>query len=382
MRVVFASRVDFLTKPGGDTTQTIKLASALEQLGHHTEILDHVDPIVVQRADILQIVNLDRPMESLRHLESVGTRPSPVTVLASIHHPMSWMADWHGASEQGLKGAVGRLTGGSANRIDHLREVHRGWLVARQSRQLRPLSRTIGRSPMRHQRELARRVDGFHLLADTERASIEADLDVVLTQPTLIAPNGIEFEAYSPTAASFDHRRGVVSIGRIEARKNPRRLLEVCGELSLPVTFVGRLNDRERGYGRAFLDDVRRYAGATYLGAVPHHEVAGLLDDARVHASLSWAEVLPLVDFESAGAGCGVLATTRSYTHRHLGGPGFAFWDPSQPTSHTAALAAAYDTAPDLGAITDLRRKLSWSTIAEQFVEFYTELLARREVAA
>ncbi len=382
MRVVFASRVDFLSKPGGDTTQTIKLAAALEELGHHTEILDHVDHTAVQQADILQIVNLDRPMESLRHLESASGRTDLVTVLASIHHPMSWMADWHRASEHGLKGAVGRLAGGNASRVDHLREVHRGLLVARQTGQVRPFTRTARRTPVHHQRMLAGRVDGFHLLANAERASIEADLGLVLTQPALIAPNGIEFGANSVTAASFDHRQGVVSIGRIEARKNPRRLIEVCRELSLPITFVGRLNERERGYGRAFLDEVRSYAGANYLGAVPHEEIAGLLDAARVHASLSWAEVLPLVDFESAGAGCGVLATTRSYTQRHLGGPGFTFWDPSEPATHASTLAAAYDNAPDLAAIDELRRKLNWSTIAEAFVKFYTDLLDRRGISA
>ena len=124
-------------------------------------------------------------------------------------------------------------------------------------------------------------------------------------------PNGVLPSVGSASPEFFFRRCGtfpfVLSVGRIEPRKNTLGLIQAAGRLELPLVIVG---EAPPGFER-YEVECRRAADdrAIWLGRLEHDDplLASAYAAARVFALPSWFETPGLAALEAALAGCSVV---------------------------------------------------------------------------
>ena len=138
-----------------------------------------------------------------------------------------------------------------------------------------------------------------------------------------VVPNGVLQAVGSGSPEFFFRRCGtfpfVLSVGRIEPRKNTLGLIQAARRLELPLVIVG---EAPPGFERYELE-CRRAAGdrAIWLGRIEHDDplLASAYAAARVFALPSWFETPGLAALEAALAGCSVVVTPYGSTREYFG---------------------------------------------------------------
>lgn len=315
--VCFISRLDFESKPGGDTVQWHMYDRTARAAGLRTVkwFADGPRP----EADVYHAFNIDRPLELYPRLREVKKAGRPF-VLSTIHHPNAWLERFR--TQHPPSGRLGRLLyrsplGKSVPASEAVKEAVR--LV-----QQRRLGRFGDLIPGWSQRVawLLREADCITLLSAKEAEFLAEDFSYTCPPAqTAIIPNWVEGvgTADAPVPAVFRElpEAPVIVIGRIEARKNVLRLARLADRAQRPVLFVGRPNPNEAGYAEAMQAAVAASRFAKWIPGVPREEMAGFYAHASFLLNASYVEVSPLVDIEALMFGCPVT-TTRFALHHAL----------------------------------------------------------------
>ncbi len=139
-----------------------------------------------------------------------------------------------------------------------------------------------------------------------------------------VVPNGVLPAFGTASPEPFRERWGqdpfVLSVGRIEPRKNTLGLVQAIRRLELPLVVIGEAAPGHRGYAQKC-----RQAGeglVAWLGRLDHHDpvLASAYSAARVFALPSWFETPGLAALEAALAGCSVVITPYGSTRDYFGG--------------------------------------------------------------
>lgn len=211
-----------------------------------------------------------------------------------------------------------------------------------------------------------------------EAAALAAAFPHVRTRVRVV-PVGVETRWRGGDAGRFCGRVGleersfVLCAARVEPLKNQRALIEVCGDLGVPLVLAGTEYDED------YSKRCREAAGASGAGVtfLPHLDVDDLADAyaaARVHALPSWVESVGLSSLEAAVAGCKIVTTTRSGADDYFGDRAW-YCDPASLESIRAAVEAAYNAParPDVGDT--IAEQFTWRLVAEQTLDAYREVL-------
>jgi len=130
----------------------------------------------------------------------------------------------------------------------------------------------------------------------------------------------------------------VLSVGRVERRKNTLKLIQACRELGLELVLVGGYDENDE-YATDCLDKVRAY-GQTYIANVEQKELIKYYYQAKVHAIVSWYETPGLASLEAACGGCNIVTTDRGSTKEYFGSLA-VYCDPFSQESIEKALEKA-----------------------------------------
>jgi len=189
-----------------------------------------------------------------------------------------------------------------------------------------------------------------------------------------IVPNGV-LPAFGTAAPEpFRERWGpdpfVLSVGRIEPRKNTLGLVRAVRRLGLPLVVVGEPAPGYRGYAQ----ECRR-AGeglVTWLGWLDHHDpvLASAYAAARVFALPSWFETPGLAALEAALAGCAVAITPYGSTRDYFGGLA-AYARPDRPEEVRHALKTCWEEGPDPRLAPWVATHYLWPNVAQITAEVY-----------
>jgi len=270
------------------------------------------------RYDIVHLFNLDWPVVTAMQYRSVRRRCDRI-VLSTIHHRESWMRELHRHARRGVAGVIAR-------RVPLARfEALRGLAVsARSPGQLPEALRQFVTGTRAAQARLLDSVDLSLVLAEGELASLTQDFG--FDGPVAEVRNGASTAHASPPPGLPDEF--LLTVGRIEARKNQQLLLRVAVEMDLPVVLVGPSNPRHKAISRSIAASTRASTGVIWLQSLPRDQMLGLYRHAAAHVLPSWCEVVPQVDLEAALGGTRVVTTTRGHTDEYLG-PAAVYWDPA-----------------------------------------------------
>ena len=225
MKVVFATPRPLSLIFGGSEVQMLETKKALEDLGVEVEFLDHSDRKQLKNVDLIHIFSSEFVFYQLVLLaKAQGIR----VVTSSIFYPVG----------------MSRFKDTLISKIPLTTENLR--------RRILQYSDLI----------LPNSVSEARLLIEMFQVS----------QPMRVIPNGINpailggegerfIQKYVPQLAG---ERFILSVGRIEDRKNSLNLLRAARQLGAPIVFVGQPTGTQPEYVQAFFNEAREYGGRFY----------------------------------------------------------------------------------------------------------------------
>jgi glycosyltransferase involved in cell wall biosynthesis len=230
------------------------------------------------------------------------------------------------------------------------------------------------------QRAIYRASDVLVALSPMEASALERDFGIsperIVIAMCGVERRGVPVETGGAAAERFRARYPlppdfVLCVGRIDANKNQLSLVRAARDTGLPLVLAGG------SLAPPYLERCRREAGPQvhFLPSLDDGELASAYAAARVHALVSWLEVVGLVTLEAAVAGCNVVL---SPAHGALDYVGDEAWtcDPGDVDSIRRAVLDAHRTPrrPELAA--RLRAAYTWDGHARAVREAYDRACA------
>lgn len=137
--------------------------------------------------------------------------------------------------------------------------------------------------------------------------------------PQKIIRNGFSFSPTSRVSSANGHDFDLVSVGRIEPRKNSLTLARAAVQSGLSIAFIGALNGNHPSYSDKFLQVVESNVNVEYLGHQDHGAMTEILRRCDVYINPAWFEVVSQADVEAACLGLRIVSTCHSYLEDALG---------------------------------------------------------------
>jgi glycosyltransferase involved in cell wall biosynthesis len=164
----------------------------------------------------------------------------------------------------------------------------------------------------------------------------------------------------------------VLSVGRIEPRKNTLGLIRAMVPLERPLVLIGTAPPAHRCY-----EDECRRAGrdaVIWLGRLDHHDplLASCYAAARVFAMPSWYETPGLAALEAALAGCPVVVTPYGSTREYFGGL-VEYARPNRVGEIRRAVTKCWDEGADPRLAHLIANRYLWPTVAQITAEVYAQ---------
>jgi glycosyltransferase involved in cell wall biosynthesis len=192
-----------------------------------------------------------------------------------------------------------------------------------------------------------------------------------------VVPNGVlpSFGTASPEA--FRERWGpdpfVLTVGRIEPRKNTMGLVRAVGGLGVPLIHIGDPVPGHADYAR----ECRRVGEGfvTWLGKLDHDDplLASIYAAARVFALPSWFETPGLAALEAALAGCAVLITPYGSTREYFGDL-VSYAPPQRTETIRSAIWTCWDRGADSRLAPRVATHYLWPNVAQITAEVYDQV--------
>jgi len=350
MKVLFYVRGNHEIVKGGDLVQLESTAEALRKLG--VEVDYSSDPNAdLSRYDVVHIFNSPRFEESLRFLNNAKSQGKTVA-LSTIFWPKH---------ELGV-GIADSLKVRLAKEYLGLKTSIRLWKT------LKSLARISSANPENMEKKLLKGADV--LLPNSEGEMREISKTYGIKNTYRVVRNAIDSRAFAktPEPTRKDH---VLSVGRIETRKNSLELIEACREAGLHLKLIGGI-DKTGKYEQACLKNIKEY-GFEYLGSIPHRELTPYYYQARVHAIAAWYETPGLSSMEAACGGCRIVSTDRGSTREYFGDLPF-YCDPFDRASIVSALRSAWVADFALVLREKISREYTWDLAAKDTLENYRKV--------
>lgn len=210
--------------------------------------------------------------------------------------------------------------------------------------------------------------------ADGEARHIREDLGVLT--PTLVVPNAIDADLFTPGFGQPRDPGTVLCVGRVEPHKNQLGTIEALrGVPGVTLTVVGPPHPHHPDYyrlcQRAATDNVVLVPG------VDHAHLPDLYARHQVHVLASWYETTGLVSLEAAASGCTVVTTDRGHAREYFGEDA-RYCDPADPDTIRSAVHAARHHGPPLRLLRRITGDYTWQETALQTLAAYESVVDDR----
>ncbi|SHI52575.1 Glycosyltransferase involved in cell wall bisynthesis [Geosporobacter subterraneus DSM 17957] len=264
MRVLFFVRKDLVENPAGDTTIICALKKQLGRYKITADIcMDH--RINLNTYDVIHLFNVSRASELYNFMNHISIRDKAVALT-----PIYWDLSEY------LK---------TTNQISKLDT----WINGEKKR-----------------KHIFDHVDLSILHCKGEANLIKQNFNYKKLYK--IIPYGTNI-ASAETSNYIRNKYGfnqyVLCVGRISYQKNQLNLIRALKKDSIPIVFVGSINDQE------YYKLCRTEAGekTIFINKMDHQQVLNLYHHAHVHILPSWLEYPGLANLEAGAAGCNIVST-------------------------------------------------------------------------
>lgn len=283
MRILFSSRPNLESQPGGDVLHLEETAKALRAMDH--EVVLFKPGVEVADFDIIHHFNLGRPAEALRLL-----RYNKPLIISSI------FVDFEKADRRisGWRKLLSRTL--SADALEYLKLLGR----ALSGREKWPPWYYIFQGHRASIQKLLAKSSRLICASREERALIESLYGCITLNETIHLGH-----EHLPKASIQKESSEVLCIARFERLKNQERLIEALNTLNLKANLVGETSPGQAKY-RSYCQSIAGphihfHARATV------EECAAFYQGTKVHVLPSLYESTGLVSIEALISGCQIV---------------------------------------------------------------------------
>jgi glycosyltransferase involved in cell wall biosynthesis len=356
MKVAFITRLNLYTIGGGDTVQIEQTARQLRNLGVEVDILRSVDVIPYEQYDLLHFFGIPRPGDMLTHSQQAKMP----FVVSTIH---CTYGDYYKYNRQGIGAVFATL---SSDSMEYFKTIAR-WVVGKDHR------------PSLHyflngQRQSIIKVleTADYILPNSHSESERLKESYTPKVNSLIVTNGINPEKFPFDPAIDKEENLVISVGRIENRKNQLNLIKALNNTKYKLVLIGGPSANQMKY----YDQCRAAAAdnVTFLGKIPHDELLSYFQRAKVHVLASWFETTGLSSLEAAIMRCNIVITDKGDTKEYFGTDAF-YCEPENPDSIRIAVEQASKAQFNEALYERIVNLHTWKKAAEQTLAAYQQLV-------
>lgn len=360
---------------GGDSVQVTKTKEAMERSG---VAVDTLCKRPLDEYDIVHLFNLITP-DTYLNWSAMRKKGIP-TVISPIYWPMDEFL------------AKGWCPSGYRLADPILRSAFRRKTIALMYDRVRNTARAESDQAVAQLRRKAANPETWKTILSSCRMVLpnsEAEAAVLMRrlgvkqEKMITVPNGVSdtyFCAESKDSlSSIQKRNHILSVARIEDRKNSLRLIKAASKIAIPLTLIGH-SSMNSPYMRSCQHAARK--GEVRFVSQMETESPGLISayaDASVHALVSWFETPGLSSLEAAAAGCRIVTTDRGSTREYFGDL-VHYADPSDVGSIARAIENALEDKEHAQKRRLLKERLlkyyTWENAARMTIKGYERALS------
>ena len=363
MKIIFLSRKNLFSVPGGDTTQILKTAEYLEKLGIKVDISTELEPSV-KNYDIVHVFNLMRGQETYLQVLNAKKQGKPV-VLSTIY---GLYTEYEKKATGGIRQLLANML--SPYQIEYLKvlaraiknkEFHKGTLEVLKNGYFKTL------------RNICNMVDVFLPNSESEMERVVKEFNLV-NYKYVVVPNAVDLEIFNYNKVIPDKeieesfKDCILCVARIEGRKSQLNLVRAVKNLPYKLLLIGKPAPNHIGYYKK----VKREAGNNvyFLNHIPHEKLPQYYKVAKVHALISWMETPGLSSLEAGAMRCNLVITKKGDTYDYF--KDYAYYcEPDNVDSIRKAIIEAYESSFNENLHKVITQNYTWEKAALKTIEGY-----------
>lgn len=365
MKVLFLSRKDYLSSPGGDTVQMLKTQEALRVLGVEVDVTLETTPDLTQY-DLVHLFNIQHAPEALLQLRNAKEQKKPVAV-STIYWDLRHIykePDFFHYHKFGIVRILAKFWWRLPQAL---------FPIIRMPRQ-RTFREMLSRSDLLLPNSVA---EAEHIALIFDRPEFRAKMRVV---PNGVSENELNVSGAETEISISRHynlpQRYVLQVGRIEYLKGQLKLINALADYpDIPLVFVGRDNQHH------YYKECRRSGtlrGATwFIDEIPHDRLPELYRNAAVHVLPSLRESPGLVTLEAALYQTNCVVSIHGPVMEYFGDTVW-YCNPAKTTSIREAVIAAWNSPYQDDLRKMILQNFTWEVAARKTLDAYEWLLEQR----
>lgn len=355
---------------GGDTVQIEKTKEQLEKLGVKVDISLELEPDLSEY-DLVHLTNVTRIQETYIQMRNAKKQGKKVA-LSTIFWPME---DFEKKAQIGIRKVISHLL--SINNIERVKALAR-MIKSKESRNhvTRNLI-TIGYTAM--QRYVIENTDLFLPNSEMEMQKLFETFNIC-TDSYVVVPNGIDKENAlkylnsSDTNEFHKFKNAIISVGRIEPRKNQLNLLKALKDSEYRIVLVGAVSDNHKNYFTEIEKYINSNPNIHYIPKINNDKLYELYKVCKVNTLPSWLDTPGLVNLESAAMGCNLAISSRGTTTEYFGDEAY-YCEPDDIASIRNAIDAAFTAPRNEHLQYKVLTEYTWEKAGQQTLLGYEKLL-------
>jgi len=372
MKILLWTRSDCFTAKGGDMVQVENTLLELKKIKVDVTVSDKAD-VDLSKYDIVHLFQLDWTPETYLHAKRVK-KAGKKLILSPIHHNIDEVKKFDNEYAFGLR---------RVSKILFTDQFHRDTF------------KNIYRALVDKNKVLPTLFSIFVGLKKMNKKAIELS-DYVLTQTELeandleklyrtkfkweVIPNGVSDEFLNPKELKnlFEYEDYIVSVGRIEPRKNNLNLIAAVKELrkesgeDIQLVFVGKKSNKHKEYTDLFDLELKNYPWIRFVNYLNYSQMPSVYKFAKVCASTSWFETTGLTLLEALFMNTNAVST--SPRAKEILGDLCSYCEPNDIKSIKNALKIELARKrPRLPS--QFKKEFTWENTAKKTLEIYKKVL-------
>jgi glycosyltransferase involved in cell wall biosynthesis len=364
MKVLFQSRSNLYSAPGGDTTQIEKTKQYLEKLGLQVDISIELEPDLTGY-DLVHLFNLMDPQElymQIKHAKKHGKKVALSTIYGLY-------TEFERKARGGLAQKIANIL--SPYTINYIKTFLRHLKDGRMNKGVYYM---LFRGYYRLAKKVTENVDIFLPNSYSEMKRVEQEYKLK-NYKYIVVPNAVDTKLFNPDNIILDeaykdllkYKDCILSVARIEGRKSTLNLIKAVGD-KYQLVLIGNETKNDSNFIKA----VHESAGPNvhFIGSVSHDKLPVYYKLAKVHALISWMETPGLSSLEAAAMKTNIVITEKGDTRDYF--EDYAFYcEPNDIASIASAIDKAYNTPFDERLKIKIHNEYIWEKTAKKTLEGY-----------
>jgi glycosyltransferase involved in cell wall biosynthesis len=356
MKVAFIVRPNLYSIAGGDTVQIDQTARRLRELGVEVDILLSNAVFPHDKYDVLNFFHITRSAAILLQTKNIN---KPI-VVSTIHCPYGDY-DKHGGPWS-IRSLFAMM---SEDAKDYFRTISR-WLRGREG-----LPFNYIWTGQRH--SINKVLKKANMILPNSMSELNRIRErYACPTPYAIITNGINPEKFTYNANIPKDEKLVISVGRIEKRKNQLNVIKALSNTDYKLVLIGAPTPTQQGYYQQCVEAAG--ANVQILNRIPHDEMVQYYQLAKVHILASWFETTGLSSLEAAIMRCNLVITDKGDTRDYFNDDAF-YCEPEDINSIRSAIDKAVNAPINETLAQKILAEHTWEKAAEQTLAAYRSLL-------